>query len=82
ANVDKMINDASKEDKNKAKETYKKLENEVIFKQGYMAPLYGAKKNLVYDNKVLSPKSVGLPNSRALIWQQFDYNNKNNRDTR
>ncbi|SUM30637.1 RGD-containing lipoprotein [Staphylococcus gallinarum] len=47
-----------------------------------MAPLYGAKKNLVYDNKVLSPKSVGLPNSRALIWQQFDYNNKNNRDTR
>ncbi|WP_436894330.1 ABC transporter substrate-binding protein [Staphylococcus gallinarum] len=82
ANVDKMINDASKEDKNKAKETYKKIENEVIFKQGYMAPLYGAKKNLVYDNKVLSPKSVGLPNSRALIWQQFDYNNKNNRDTR
>lgn len=82
ANVDKMINNASKEDKSKAKETYKKLENEVIFKQGYMAPLYGAKKNLVYDNKVLSSKSVGLPNSRSLIWQQFDYNNKNDKTTR
>ncbi len=40
-----------------------------------MAPLYGSKKNLVYDNKVLDKNSVGLPNSRALIWQQFDYNN-------
>ena len=40
------------------------------------------KKNLVYDNKVLDKNSVGLPNSRALIWQQFDYNNSRERDTR
>ncbi len=58
------------------------IEDEVVFDKGYMAPLYGSKKNLVYDNKVLDKNSVGLPNSRALIWQQFDYNNSRERDTR
>ena len=60
------------------KQTYKQIEDEVVFDKGYMAPLYGSKKNLVYDNKVLDKNSVGLPNSRALIWQQFDYNNSRN----
>lgn len=80
--IDKLINKASKENQSQAKETYKKLEDKVIFKEGYMVPLYGAKKNLIYDNKILNKKSIGLPNSRALIWQQFDYNNKQNRDKR
>lgn len=80
--IDQLINKASKEDQSKARQTYKQLEDEVIFKEGYMAPLYGAKKNLVYDNKVLNKHSIGLPNSRALIWQQFDYNNKKQRDSR
>lgn len=80
--IDKLINKASKENPSQAKETYKKLEDEVIFKEGYMVPLYGAKKNLIYDNKILNKKSIGLPNSHALIWQQFDYNNKQNRDKR
>lgn len=31
---------------------------------------------------MLDKNSVGLPNSRALIWQQFDYNNSRERDTR
>lgn len=80
--VDRMIDQASTENDKDAKQTYKKLEQEVIFDKAYMAPLYGAKKNLVYDNKVINKRSVGLPNSRALIWQQFDYNNKKLRDTR
>lgn len=80
--IDALINKASKENQDKAKQTYKKLEDEVIFKEGYMAPLYGAKKNLVYDNKVLNKDSIGLPNSRALIWQQFDYNNQKERESR
>lgn len=54
----------------------------MIFNEGFMAPLYGSKKNLVYDNKILNKNSVGLPNSRALIWQQFDYNDKKLRNTR
>ncbi|MEX2948435.1 ABC transporter substrate-binding protein [Staphylococcus warneri] len=80
--IDALINKASKENTSEAKNTYKKLEDKVIFDEGYMAPLYGAKKNLIYDNKILNKNSVGLPNSRALIWQQFDYNNKKLRNTR
>lgn len=80
--IDQMINTASTKEKSEAKQAYKALEDEVIFNKAYMAPLYGAKKNLVYDNQVLDKKSIGLPNSRALIWQQFDYKNKKERDTR
>ncbi|MEJ7498318.1 peptide ABC transporter substrate-binding protein, partial [Staphylococcus warneri] len=70
--IDALINKASKENTSEAKNTYKKLEDKVIFDEGFMAPLYCSKKNLVYDNKILNKNSVGLPNSRALIWQQFD----------
>ncbi|MFB2003731.1 ABC transporter substrate-binding protein [Staphylococcus warneri] len=80
--IDQLINQASKESSDKAKQTYKTLENKVIFDEGFMAPLYGAKKNLIYNNKVLNKHSIGLPNSRALIWQQFDYNHHHLRDTR
>lgn len=80
--IDALINKASKENTSEAKNTYKKLEDKVIFNEGFMAPLYGSKKNLVYDNKILNKNSVGLPNSRALIWQQFDYNDKKLRNTR
>lgn len=80
--IDALINKASKENTSEAKNTYKKLEDKVIFDEGFMAPLYGSKKNLVYDNKILNKNSVGLPNSRALIWQQFDYNDKKLRNTR
>lgn len=33
-----------------------------------MVFLYGLKKNLVYDNKVLDKNSVGLLNLCVLIW--------------
>ncbi|MDI1715374.1 ABC transporter substrate-binding protein [Staphylococcus aureus] len=72
--VDQLLNKASTQNEADVKQTYKQIEDEVVFDKGYMAPLYGSKKNLVYDNKVLDKNSVGLPNSRALIWQQFDYN--------
>lgn len=80
--VDQLLNKASTQNEADVKQTYKQIEDEVVFDKGYMAPLYGSKKNLVYDNKVLDKNSVGLPNSRALIWQQFDYNNSRERDTR
>ncbi|GAB5802931.1 TPA: peptide ABC transporter substrate-binding protein [Staphylococcus aureus] len=80
--VDQLLNKASTQNEADVKQTYKQIEDEVVFDKGYMAPLYGSKKNLVYDNKVLDKNSVGLPNSRALIWQQFDYNNSRKRDTR
>ena len=80
--VDKLLNKASQETDSKAKKTYKQLEDEVVFKEGYLAPLYGSKKNLVFDNKVINPKRVMLPISRAFFWQSFDYNNKQNRDKR
>lgn len=65
--IDALINKASKENTSEAKNTYKKLEDKVIFDEGFMAPLYGSKKNLVYDNKILNKNSVGLPNSRAYL---------------
>ena len=65
--VDKLLNKASQETDSKAKKTYKQLEDEVVFKEGYLAPLYGSKKNLVFDNKVINTKRDMLPISRELF---------------
>lgn len=79
--LDKLIDQASTQTPEEYKETYKKLEDHLVFEKAYIAPLYIANKNQAINTEVLKEDSVRLSKSRALAWDSIDFADPSKRDT-
>ena len=78
--LDKLINQASTQTPEEYKETYKKLEEHLVFEKAYIAPLYISNKNQAVNIDILKEDSVRLSKSRALAWDSIDYVDASKRD--
>lgn len=79
--IDALINEASTQTPDEYVETYKKLEQALVFDKAYIAPLYINSKSQALNKDVLNPKSVRLSKSRSLAWEDIDFNDTSKRDT-
>lgn len=79
--IDKLIDDASTESAEEYTETYKQLEQRLVFDKAYIAPLYISLKAQGVNKDILNPDTVRLAKSRAIAWETIDFNDTSNRDT-
>ena len=79
--IDKLINQASTETPEQYKETYKQLEQRLVFEKAYIAPLYISLKSQAVNQDILNPDTVRLSKSRALAWESIDFKDTSKRDS-
>ncbi|MDP4098690.1 ABC transporter substrate-binding protein [Paenibacillus sp. P96] len=72
--IDKLIDQAASESPEKYTETYKQLEQRLVFDKAYIAPLYISLKSQAINKDILKPDSVRLSKSRALAWEDIEFN--------
>ncbi|MFM9279571.1 ABC transporter substrate-binding protein [Paenibacillus jiagnxiensis] len=72
--IDKLIDQAASESPEKYAETYKQLEQRLVFDQAFIAPLYISLKSQAVNKDILKPESVRLSKSRALAWEDIEFN--------
>lgn len=78
--IDKLIDQAATETPEQYKETYKQLEQRLVFDKAYIAPLYISLKSQAVNKDILNPDTVRLSKSRALAWESIDFNDTSKRD--
>ncbi|WP_028561951.1 ABC transporter substrate-binding protein [Paenibacillus pinihumi] len=78
--IDALIEKAATETKEQYTETYKQLEQRLVFDKAYIAPLYISLKSQAINKDILNPDSVRLSKSRALAWESIDFNDASKRD--
>lgn len=78
--IDKLIDKAATETPEQYKETYKQLEQRLVFDKAYIAPLYISLKSQAVNKDILNPDTVRLSKSRALAWESIDFNDTSKRD--
>ncbi|MFD2444786.1 ABC transporter substrate-binding protein [Bacillus sp. CGMCC 1.16607] len=79
--IDKLIDQASTQSPEEYVETYKQLEQRLVFDKAYIAPLYISLKTQAVNKDVLNPDSVRLSKSRSLAWETIDFNDESKRKT-
>lgn len=79
--IDKLVDQASTQTPEEYAETYKKLEQRLVFDKAYIAPLYISYKAQGINKDVLNTDTVRLSKSRALAWETMDFNDKSKRET-
>src|SRR5690606_4293429 len=79
--VDKLIDKASTETPEEYVQTYKELEERLVFDKAYIAPLYRNYKTQAVNKDVLNADTVRLSKSRSLAWEDIDFNDTSKRDT-
>ncbi|WP_412729254.1 ABC transporter substrate-binding protein [Cytobacillus praedii] len=79
--VDKLIDLASSQTPEEYADTYKQLEQRLVFDKAYIAPLYISYKAQGINKDVLNVDTVRLSKSRALAWETIDFNNTAKRGT-
>ncbi|MBY0123514.1 ABC transporter substrate-binding protein [Bacillus sp. S/N-304-OC-R1] len=79
--IDKLIDKASTQTRDEYVETYKQLEQVLVFDKAYIAPLYISLKTQAVNKDVLKPESVRLSKSRSLAWETIDFNDASKRAT-
>lgn len=79
--ADQLINQASTELPEDYQETYRQLEQHIVFDQAYIAPIYVSYKAQGVNHEVLDESTVRLPKSRAAVWEAYDFNDESQRDT-
>lgn len=79
--IDKLIDQAGTETAEDYVDTYKQLEEELVFEKAYIAPLYGSYKTQGINSDILDEDSIRLSKSRALAWETIDFNDESKRDT-
>ncbi|MCB5236100.1 ABC transporter substrate-binding protein [Niallia circulans] len=79
--IDKLIDEASTESAEEYTETYKQLEQRLVFDKAYIAPLYISLKAQGVNKDILNPDTVRLAKSRAIAWETIDFNDTSKRDT-
>nr|WP_102272948.1 ABC transporter substrate-binding protein [Cytobacillus massiliigabonensis] len=79
--VDKLIDLASTQTPEEYADTYKQLEQRLVFDKAYIAPLYISYKAQGINKDVLNVDTVRLSKSRALAWETIDFKDTAKRDT-
>ncbi|WNS75134.1 ABC transporter substrate-binding protein [Bacillus sp. DTU_2020_1000418_1_SI_GHA_SEK_038] len=79
--IDDLIDKASTQTPEEYVETYKQLEQRLVFDKAYIAPLYISLKSQAVNKDVLKPESVRLSKSRALAWEPIDFVDESKRGT-
>ncbi|MEF3353736.1 ABC transporter substrate-binding protein [Paenibacillus sp. GYB006] len=72
--VDKLIDQAATETPEEYTETYKKLEDYLVFDKAYIAPLYISLKSQGFNKDVLNPDTIRLSKSRSQVWESIEFN--------
>lgn len=79
--IDALINQASAETPAEYEETYKELEEKLVFENAYIAPLYTSFKTQALNSDVLNEDTVRLSKSRSLAWEPIDFVDTDKRST-
>lgn len=79
--ADELIDQASTELADEYVETYKELEQHIVFDQAYIVPLYTSYKAQGVNHEIIDESSVRLPKSRAAVWEAIDFTDTSKRDT-
>ena len=79
--VDELIEKASTQTSDEFAETYKQLEQRLVFDKAYIAPLYNSFKAQGVNKDILDVDTVRLAKSRAVAWEPIDFNDKSKRET-
>ncbi|MFE8697234.1 ABC transporter substrate-binding protein [Cytobacillus sp. FJAT-53684] len=79
--IDKLIDLASTQTPEDYVDTYKQLEQRLVFDKAYIAPLYISYKAQGINKDVLNVDTVRLSKSRALAWETMDFNDPAKRET-
>lgn len=79
--IDKLIDLASTQTPEEYVDTYKQLEQRLVFDKAYIAPLYISYKAQGINKDVLNVDTVRLSKSRALAWETIDFNDTSKRET-
>lgn len=74
SSLDTLIDEASTLTGDEAAAKYKELEQRLVFDQAYIAPLYISNKYQGIYSKLVNPKTVHLPKSRAQVWESIEFN--------
>ncbi|MGG1661721.1 ABC transporter substrate-binding protein [Brevibacillus sp. NRS-1366] len=78
--LDNLIDTAGSQTPEQYKETYKKLEQRLVFDKAYIAPLYVSLKSQALNKNVLKESSVRLSKSRSMVWEAIDFVDESKRD--
>lgn len=73
AEIDKLIDTAATQTPDKYVETYKNLEQRLVFDKAYIVPLYTSFKSLAFNKELLKENSVRLSKSRSMVWEAIDF---------
>lgn len=79
--VDRLINLASTQLPEDYQQTYADLEQQIVFDNAYIAPLYISYKAQGVNHDILDESTVRLPKSRAAVWEMYDFNDTDLRDS-
>ncbi|GIP45443.1 peptide ABC transporter substrate-binding protein [Paenibacillus sp. J45TS6] len=79
--VDKLIDQAATETPEEYTETYKKLEDYLVFDKAYIAPLYISLKSQGFNKDVLNPDTIRLSKSRSQVWESIEFNDASKNTT-
>ncbi|MGE7835973.1 ABC transporter substrate-binding protein [Viridibacillus arvi] len=74
--ADKLVEKASTQLKEEYTQTYKDLEQLVVFDKAYIVPLYTSYKAQGVNNQVIDEKTLRLPKSRAAVWEAISFKDK------
>ncbi|MCI0763834.1 ABC transporter substrate-binding protein [Bacillus sp. TL12] len=79
--IDKLIDKASTQTPKEYVNTYKQLEQRLVFNKAYIVPLYTSLKTQAINKDILNKDSVRLAKSRALVWESIDFKDTSKRET-
>ncbi|WP_160035409.1 ABC transporter substrate-binding protein [Paenibacillus sp. An7] len=79
--VDKLIDQAATETPEEYTETYKKLEDYLVFDKAYIAPLYISLKSQGFNKDELNPDTIRLSKSRSQVWESIEFNDASKNTT-
>ncbi|RKN74139.1 ABC transporter substrate-binding protein [Paenibacillus ginsengarvi] len=71
--IDQLVDKASTQTEAQYTDTYKQLEQKLVFDKAYIAPLYISVKSQAFNQDVLKKESVRLSKSRSLPWEELDF---------
>ena len=78
--ADRLVELAATQLPEEYQQTYKELEQHVVFDNAYIVPLYISYKAQAVNHEIIDESTVRLPKSRAAVWEMYDFNDQSLRD--
>ena len=80
--VDELIEKASTQTSDEFAETYKQLEQRLVFDKAYIAPLYNSFKAQGVNKRYLGRRHSKTCEVKAVAWEPIDFNDKSEKRNR